>query len=150
MRRGALVGPHGDLAWRCAPRRESDAVFSSLTGGGGTSTVPPGEERHVRGGSYEHGTLIRHSRWMTSGGAVERRRRRAPRGRHRPGHRPALRPPGRQRRPPRPRQRRTTGSGGPVLPPRTGRCAGCGREHGSERRGQAAALSRSRALCWQP
>ncbi|HZD13543.1 MAG TPA: trehalase-like domain-containing protein, partial [Pseudonocardiaceae bacterium] len=28
--RGALVGPHGDIAWMCAPRWDSDAVFSSL------------------------------------------------------------------------------------------------------------------------
>ncbi|MFE2347787.1 hypothetical protein ACFVT9_11280 [Kitasatospora cineracea] len=47
-------------------------MFSSLTGGG-TYTVPLGEERHVRGGSYEYGTPIRYGRWMTSGGAVERR-----------------------------------------------------------------------------
>ncbi|RPE37144.1 glycoside hydrolase family 15 protein [Kitasatospora cineracea] len=69
--RGALVGPHGDLAWMCAPKWESDAVFSSLIGGGGTYTVTPCEERHVWGGSYEHGTLIWHSRWMTTDGAVE-------------------------------------------------------------------------------
>ena len=31
--RGVLVGPRGDFAWMCAPRWDSDAVFSSLIGG---------------------------------------------------------------------------------------------------------------------
>ena len=25
--RGALIGPHGDVAWMCAPRWDSDGVF---------------------------------------------------------------------------------------------------------------------------
>jgi GH15 family glucan-1,4-alpha-glucosidase len=64
--RGALVGPEGDLAWMCAPRWDSDAVFSSLIGGGGTYAVTPKDERYVWGGYYEDGTLIWHSRWVTT------------------------------------------------------------------------------------
>ena len=30
--RGALVGPHGDITWMCAPRWDSEAVFSTLIG----------------------------------------------------------------------------------------------------------------------
>ena len=33
--RGILVGPRGDFVWMCAPRWDSDAVFSSLIGGKG-------------------------------------------------------------------------------------------------------------------
>ena len=32
--RGILVGPRGDFAWMCAPRWDSDAVFSTLVGSG--------------------------------------------------------------------------------------------------------------------
>ena len=39
--RGALVGPRGDVAWMCAPRWDSDAVFSSLIGGRGVYAVTP-------------------------------------------------------------------------------------------------------------
>ena len=28
--RGAVVGPSGDIAWLCAPRWESDSLFSTL------------------------------------------------------------------------------------------------------------------------
>lgn len=38
--RGALIGPQGDVAWMCAPRWESDAVFSNLVGGGGFTRSP--------------------------------------------------------------------------------------------------------------
>ncbi|MGH3449985.1 MAG: trehalase-like domain-containing protein, partial [Haloechinothrix sp.] len=31
--RGALIGPRGDLVWMCAPRWDSDPVFSSMIGG---------------------------------------------------------------------------------------------------------------------
>jgi alpha,alpha-trehalase len=68
--RGAPVGPHGDITRMCAPRWDSDAVFSSLTGGG-VYAVTPQELRHVRGGHYQPGTLIRHRRWITGEGAVE-------------------------------------------------------------------------------
>jgi alpha,alpha-trehalase len=50
--RGALVGPQGDLAWMCAPRWDSDAVFSSLIGGQSCYAVTP-VQRHVWGGYYE-------------------------------------------------------------------------------------------------
>ena len=45
--RGALVGPRGDIAWMCAPRWHSDAVFSSLIGGGGVYAVTPIEPVRV-------------------------------------------------------------------------------------------------------
>ena len=37
--RGALVGPHGELAWMCFPRWHDDAAFAALIGGGGTYAV---------------------------------------------------------------------------------------------------------------
>ena len=41
--RGALVGPRGDIAWMCAPRWDSDAVFSALLGGAGRYAVTPAD-----------------------------------------------------------------------------------------------------------
>ena len=38
--RGALIGPQGEVAWMCAPRWDSDAVFSTLIGGGGLYASP--------------------------------------------------------------------------------------------------------------
>ncbi|MGH3264571.1 MAG: glycoside hydrolase family 15 protein, partial [Trebonia sp.] len=69
--RGALVGPRGDVAWMCAPRWDSDAVFSSLIGGAGLYAITPAARRFVWGGYYEEGTLIWHSRWITEGGVLE-------------------------------------------------------------------------------
>ncbi|MFD4631167.1 glycoside hydrolase family 15 protein [Streptomyces sp. NPDC058284] len=69
--RGALVGPHGDIAWMCAPRWDSDAVFSALVGGDGTYAVTPLDPRHVWGGFYETGSLIWRSRFITAEGPVE-------------------------------------------------------------------------------
>jgi len=69
--RGILVGPRGDFAWMCVPRFDSDAVFSTLVGGAGTYAVTPAEERFVWGGSYEDGSLIWRSRWVTTTGVVE-------------------------------------------------------------------------------
>ncbi|MWA08444.1 glycoside hydrolase family 15 protein [Streptomyces sp. BA2] len=69
--RGALIGPHGDIAWMCAPRWDSDAVFSALVGGGGSYAVTPLDPRHVWGGFYETGSLIWHSRFITGEGPVE-------------------------------------------------------------------------------
>jgi len=69
--RGILVGPRGDFSWMCAPRWDSDAVFSSLIGGGGLYAVTPTDARFVWGGCYEKGTLIWRSRWETSTGIVE-------------------------------------------------------------------------------
>ncbi|WP_231920136.1 glycoside hydrolase family 15 protein [Microlunatus soli] len=68
--RGGLLGPGGDIAWLCAPRWDSAAVFSSLIGGAGTYTVEP-TERYVWGGYYEDGTLIWHNRWTTESGVLE-------------------------------------------------------------------------------
>lgn len=69
--RGALIGPQGDVAWMCAPRWDSDAVFANLIGGGGVYAVTPSDVRHVWGGYYEPGTLIWRNRWITRDGIVE-------------------------------------------------------------------------------
>jgi alpha,alpha-trehalase len=69
--RAGLIGPHGDLAWMCAPRWDSDAVFSSLIGGKGAYAVSPAGTRYVWGGYYEDGSLIWHSRWITTSGVIE-------------------------------------------------------------------------------
>lgn len=68
--RGALVGPHGDFAWMCAPGWSSDAVFSALIGGHGVYSVTPAG-RFVWGGYYEEGCLIWRSRWITETGVIE-------------------------------------------------------------------------------
>ncbi|MEV4738965.1 glycoside hydrolase family 15 protein [Streptomyces sp. NPDC049555] len=68
--RGVLVGPRGEYAWMCAPRWDSDAVFSTLVGGTGVYVVTP-VARCVWGGYYEDGTLIWRSRWVTDDGIVE-------------------------------------------------------------------------------
>ncbi|WP_077097894.1 glycoside hydrolase family 15 protein [Mycobacterium terramassiliense] len=69
--RGALIGPEGDVAWMCAPRWDSDAVFSNLIGGDGAYAVTPIDVRHVWGGYYEPGTLIWRNRWITHDAIVE-------------------------------------------------------------------------------
>ncbi|GAA2276304.1 glycoside hydrolase family 15 protein [Kitasatospora cystarginea] len=69
-RRGALVGPRGDIVWMCAPAWDSDAVFAGLIGGPGWFTVTP-TGPYVWGGYYEAGSLIWRSRWVTPGGIVE-------------------------------------------------------------------------------
>ena len=68
--RGALCGPHGDLAWMCAPRWHDDAVFSLLVGGAGGYAVTPSEP-HVWGGYYEAGSLIWRNRWVTTSTVIE-------------------------------------------------------------------------------
>ncbi|MFE4873925.1 glycoside hydrolase family 15 protein [Streptomyces sp. NPDC056682] len=68
--RGALIGPHGDIAWMCTPRWDSDAVFATLIGGPGLYALTP-LGRYVWGGYYENGTLIWRSRWITERGIVE-------------------------------------------------------------------------------
>jgi hypothetical protein len=55
----------------CAPRWDSDAVFSSLIGGSGTYGITPADGRFVWGGYYEDGSLIWHSRWITTTGVIE-------------------------------------------------------------------------------
>ena len=67
--RGILIGPRGDIAWMCFPSWDSDGVFSSLIGGGGTYAIKP-KDRFVWGGYYEQGSLIWHSRWVTVGNAI--------------------------------------------------------------------------------
>lgn len=65
-RRGALVGPHGDIGWLCAPTWDSDAVFASLLGGRGVYAVTPADPRFVWGGFYQPGSLIWTNRWTTA------------------------------------------------------------------------------------
>jgi GH15 family glucan-1,4-alpha-glucosidase len=69
--RGALVGPRGEIAWLCAPRWDSEAVFSRLIGGEGEYTIAPADPWFVWGGYYEPGSLIWHSRWVTDEGVVD-------------------------------------------------------------------------------
>jgi len=64
--RGAVIGPDGAIAWLCAPRWDSPAVFSGLLGGRGTYAVTPADPWHVWGGYYEPGSLIWRSRWSGS------------------------------------------------------------------------------------
>jgi alpha,alpha-trehalase len=68
--RGALIGPRGEVAWLCAPRWDSEAVFSLLMEGRGVYAVTP-TGRFVWGGYYESGSLIWRSRWVTESGIVE-------------------------------------------------------------------------------
>jgi hypothetical protein len=70
--RGALIGPQGDLAWLCAPRWDSDAVFSALIGGAGCYALTP-MGRYVWGGYYDPRSLLWNSRWVTDDGIVESR-----------------------------------------------------------------------------
>ncbi len=65
--RGALIDPHGSVAWLCVPRWDSEATFSGLLGGPGRYTVTPTDPWHVWGGYYETGTLIWRSRWVGDG-----------------------------------------------------------------------------------
>ncbi len=71
--RGALVGPRGDMVWMCLPRWDDEAVFSALLGGSGRYVVAPEGVDYVWGGSYEPGSLIWRSRWVTTDGVVESR-----------------------------------------------------------------------------
>ncbi len=68
--RGALIGPRGEIAWLCAPRWDSDALFGSLIGAGGVYSIAP-VGRFVWGGYYEPNSLIWRSRWVTETGVVE-------------------------------------------------------------------------------
>ncbi|KRE27144.1 glycoside hydrolase [Mycobacterium sp. Soil538] len=68
--RGALIGPRGEISWMCAPRWDSDAVFSALIGGTGAFAITP-RGRFVWGGHYEDGSLIWRSRWVTTDGITE-------------------------------------------------------------------------------
>jgi hypothetical protein len=68
--RGALVGPRGDISWLCVPHWDSPSVFSSLVGGDGCYQLAP-DGPYVWGGSYDEGTMIWRSRWVTRTGVVE-------------------------------------------------------------------------------
>ncbi len=69
--RGILVDPHGNYAWMCAPRWDSQAAMSTLIGGRGGYSVTPTDPRFVWGGYYEPRSLIWRSRWVTSTGIIE-------------------------------------------------------------------------------
>ena len=60
----------GDIVWMCAPRWDSDAVFSALLGGPGGYSITP-VDRFVWGGYYEEGSMIWRSRWVTNHGIIE-------------------------------------------------------------------------------
>ncbi|HEX4019127.1 MAG TPA: glycoside hydrolase family 15 protein [Frankiaceae bacterium] len=68
--RGAILGPRGDIVWMCAPRWDSGALFSALIGGAGAYAITP-VDPYVWGGFYEPGSLIWHSRWVTTSGIIE-------------------------------------------------------------------------------
>jgi GH15 family glucan-1,4-alpha-glucosidase len=68
--RGALCGPHGELAWLCVPGWDDEAVLAGLLGSGGTYAITP-IDRYVWGGSYEPGSLIWRNRWITNDTVVE-------------------------------------------------------------------------------
>jgi hypothetical protein len=69
--RGALIGPRGEIAFLCAPRWQDDAVFSGLLGGPGCYAVTPRDQHFVWGGHYEQGSLVWHSRWVTTRSVIE-------------------------------------------------------------------------------
>jgi hypothetical protein len=69
--RGALIDPHGAIAFLCAPRWHDDAVFAGLLGGAGRYAVTPKEPRFTWGGHYEQGSLIWRSRWVTTHSVLE-------------------------------------------------------------------------------
>jgi Domain of unknown function (DUF5911) len=47
--RGALIGPHGDIAWMCFPGWADPAVFAGLLDSGGAFRISP-TDRFVTGG----------------------------------------------------------------------------------------------------
>ncbi len=73
-RRGALIGPRGDITWLCAPRWDSPAVISHLIGGDGIYAITP-TDPYVWGGYYEPGSLIWCSRWVTTDASSNAARR---------------------------------------------------------------------------
>jgi hypothetical protein len=68
--RGILLGPRGDISWMCFPHWHDPGLFSELIGGRGTYQITP-VDRYVWGGYYEPGTLIWHSRWVTTSAIIE-------------------------------------------------------------------------------
>jgi alpha,alpha-trehalase len=71
-RRGALIGPSGDVAWMCFPAWSDEAVFAGLLDSGGVYRVAPAE-CFVTGGYYEPRSLIWRSRFVTHNGIFESR-----------------------------------------------------------------------------
>ncbi|MGI5240851.1 glycoside hydrolase family 15 protein [Dactylosporangium sp. CA-139066] len=69
-RRGAVLGPSGDIGFLCVPDWHSPDVFATLLGGRGQYTVTPADPHHTWGGFYEPGTLIWTNRWVTRDGVV--------------------------------------------------------------------------------
>lgn len=69
--RGAVVGPHGNIAWLCVPRWHDEPVFSSLTGGQGQYIITPTDTWRVWGGAYEPGSLIWQGKWVTQNAVIE-------------------------------------------------------------------------------
>ncbi|WNM28199.1 glycoside hydrolase family 15 protein [Demequina capsici] len=69
--RGMVIGPDGAIVWMCAPRWDSDAVFSRLLGGRGAFTVRPRSAPRVWGGRYEPRSLVWRHRWSTTDGPFE-------------------------------------------------------------------------------
>ncbi|MGC1213025.1 MAG: glycoside hydrolase family 15 protein, partial [Micromonospora sp.] len=72
-RRGALVGPDGNVSWLCASGWADPPVFSRLIGGRGDYLVTPANPQFVWGGHYEAASLIWVSRWVTTDGIIESR-----------------------------------------------------------------------------
>jgi hypothetical protein len=70
-RRGALIGPRGDLVWLCAPTWHDDPVFSALIGGRGHYTVGPKDPWFVWGGYYESRSLVFRNRYVSDRGILE-------------------------------------------------------------------------------
>ncbi|OKI49731.1 glycoside hydrolase [Micromonospora sp. CB01531] len=70
-RRGALVGPDGNVTWLCAPGWADPPVFSRLVGGRGDYLVTPANRRFVWGGHYEAASLVWVSRWVTTDGIIQ-------------------------------------------------------------------------------
>ncbi len=68
--RAAVLGPRGDIVWLCAPRWHDPAVFAALIGGTSTFSLTP-DGPYVWGGSYDEGSMIWRSRWVTNDGIVE-------------------------------------------------------------------------------
>jgi GH15 family glucan-1,4-alpha-glucosidase len=68
--RGALIGPQGGIVWMCAPRWDSEALFSTLIGGRGCYAVTP-VDTFVWGGHYQDTSLIWRNRWVTRHGVIE-------------------------------------------------------------------------------
>ncbi len=69
--RGIIIDPDGSIVWMCAPRWDSDAVFSSLLGGAGHFSVTPQSAHRFSGGYYDEGTLIWRHVWTTCEGVIE-------------------------------------------------------------------------------